>query len=87
MTEKKKKDYDNKGVNALIFILFWLVSLGFLQFSAWDIWTDIYNFVAVNFPAIFQRMWIAYILHGLIIGLGLWPSAKKPRFKRLAQFA
>jgi hypothetical protein len=70
MSDKKKKQSPNTGVNALIFILFWVISLGFLQVSFWNIWSDIYNFIAINLPTIFHRLWIAYLINGLIIGLG-----------------
>jgi hypothetical protein len=76
MSEKKKKQSPNTGVNALIFILFWVISLGFLELSFWNIWSDIYNFVAINLPAIFHRLWIAYLIDGLIIGLGFGLAQK-----------
>lgn len=76
MSEKKKKQGQNIGVNALVFVLFWLISLGFLEFSSWDIYSNIYNFVAVNLPEFLQRLWIAFLLHGFIIGLGLGLAQK-----------
>lgn len=76
MSEKKKKEGQNIGVNAFIFVLFWLISLGFLEFSSWDIYTNIYSFVAVNLPAFLQRLWIAFALHGLFIGLGIGLAQK-----------
>jgi hypothetical protein len=76
MIEKKKKHGQNNGVNALTFILFWVISLGFLQFSSWDIFSNIYSFVAIEFPAILQRMWLVYIFHGLVIGLGVGLAQK-----------
>lgn len=76
MNEKKKNQQYSGRIS---FILFWIFVVGLLQFQLFDysdIARAIYDFIMQRLPDILHRLWVAYALHGAIVGLAIGLAQK-----------
>jgi hypothetical protein len=70
---KMKEKRTGKKLNGLIFVVFWVLIMTILKMALFGISSNLYMTVAIDFPAIMQRLWVFLLLQAglstLVIGL------------------